>query len=263
MDVVAHGGAVGRGEVGAEHLDGRPEAQRGLHHERHQVVRDGEVLADHGVGRRARRVEVAQAHPAQPVHHAVPLQQLLGHQLALPVRALGPQRRALAHRQLGGVAVHRAGAREHEGTNRGALDGAQQPRRGHHVVLEVLAGDLHRLARVLVAGEVDDAVDPVFVDHAPHERGVAGIAHHERCAEQRGGVPGLHAVEHHHGAAPGAQLAHRVAADVARSARHEHRHGRLLADPCPSSGRVPQSIVCARPSPGCAGPGRGRNPMVG
>src|SRR5699024_11991846 len=63
VDVVAHGGAVGGGVVGAEDRDVGPVAQGRLQHQRDQVGLDHPVLAGPAVG--AGDVEVAQAHRAQ------------------------------------------------------------------------------------------------------------------------------------------------------------------------------------------------------
>ena len=101
VDVVPDGGAVGGVVVGAEHRDGRHPAERRLHHQWHEVEGVGPVLADQAVGRRARRVEVAQAHRSQVVAGGVPGQHLLDHALRLAVRALGPERVRFVDRKLG------------------------------------------------------------------------------------------------------------------------------------------------------------------
>ena len=67
VDVVADACAVGSRVVVAEHLHGRPLAERCLHHQRDEVQRLAPVLADATVGAGAGGVEVAQADGTQPV----------------------------------------------------------------------------------------------------------------------------------------------------------------------------------------------------
>ncbi|CAB4594766.1 unannotated protein [freshwater metagenome] len=227
VDVVADAGAVGGGVVVAEHLDGRPLAERRLHHERDQVERLRPVLADHGVLAGAGRVEVPQVHGAQPVGDAVPAEDPLDHRLGLGVDALGVDRGVLGDRHGGRRAVHRAARGEHDLADVGREHRLDEVDGAGDVVEPVLLGPLHRLADVLVGGEVDDGGDAALAAQVGDQRPVADVAHHQVGAEQGGAVAELQGVEDDHVTSAVAQHADGVRADVAGSAGHEGGHGDL------------------------------------
>ena len=112
VDVVAHGGAVARRVVGAEHLDVLAHAGGGLEHERDQVRLGLVVLAQ--LPARARDVEVAQRRGGQPVRAALVADHQVDRELG---RAVGVDRRGrlvLGDRDGLRLAVGRAGGGEHE-----------------------------------------------------------------------------------------------------------------------------------------------------
>jgi hypothetical protein len=71
-------------------------------------------------------------------------------------------------------------------------------------------GMLHRLADVLVGGEVHDLCDAVRAAQVGDQGSIADVAHHQLGAEQCSTVAELHRVEHHHRMVGGAQCAHGV-----------------------------------------------------
>ena len=89
VDVVAHAGAVRRRIVGAEHLQRRPAAERGVDRQRDQVRLRLVILAEPAGGIGAGGIEVAQHAAAQPVDAPRPMQRALQHALALAVRDPG------------------------------------------------------------------------------------------------------------------------------------------------------------------------------
>ncbi len=71
VDVVAQGGSVGSGEVGAEDRQRRPPAETGAEHDRHEVALRPAAVAGFAVGVGASGIEISQCGPAQPVSGAI------------------------------------------------------------------------------------------------------------------------------------------------------------------------------------------------
>jgi len=133
VDEVADAGAVRRGVVVAENLDGLP--RRGRSQQEWDQMRFGLVrLAQLVLRLRAARIEVAQRHAAQPAVVIELTQDLLDDGLRLPVRADWREPGVLRNRNLLRIAVHRGGRRKHQAANSGARHRFEQRHRASHVV---------------------------------------------------------------------------------------------------------------------------------
>ena len=222
MDVVAHGGAVARRVVGAEHLDVLAHAGRGLEHERDQVRLGLVVLAQ--LPARARDVEVAQRGGRQPVRAALVADHQVDRELG---RAVGVDRRrrlVLGDRHDLRLAVGRAGRGEHEPADAVRAHRVEQVERADEVVAPVALRVLDRLRHERERREVQHAVDAG--ERARPARPASSSETSTCSAAVRDGarVAAREVVEHDDLVAGFEQLLGDHRADVARAARHEDPH---------------------------------------
>ena len=237
MDVVADAGAVRRRVVVAEDRELLEAPDRDLRDVGHQVVRDsGRILAHEAALVRADGVEVAQQQEVPGRigggHRA---HDLLEPELGGAVGVHRRERGRLPEREVRrvGVAVDRRGGGEDEVAHLVPPQLVQQHERPSDVVLVVLPGLRDGLADGLVAGEVDDGVEPLRVEDGADDGAVADVAHDEARAppaDLLDAVQGLgravrQVVEDRDRVARGVGRDAGVAADVAGAAGDEDVHG--------------------------------------
>jgi hypothetical protein len=167
VDVVADAGAVGRVVVVAEDRQLLELAHCDLHDERHQIVRQPRrVLADAAALVGTDRIEVPQeAHSEAIVGGRCGAQDALDHLLGVAIGVGRPGRCVLVQRHGCCGAVHRGRRREHQAAHPGCGHGLGQRDRGTQVDAEVAQRFGDGLADGLEAGEVDDAIDGIGVEH--------------------------------------------------------------------------------------------------
>ena len=88
---------------------------------------------------------------------------------------------------------------------------------------------LHGLPGGLVAGKVDDGVDPVIVDDAPDRLTISDVARDEWRVADGGSMTELHCVEYDDVATSLPEESDGVGADIAGSAGHENGHPLSIA----------------------------------
>src|SRR5690606_9610407 len=149
-----HGGAVGGRVVVAVDARRAP-VDEGVEDEREQVVRAR--VGDVTVGR-TDDVEVAQRGVGEAGGDALRAQQPLADELGFPVGRGGVLGGVFRHEGLVGVAVDGGGGGEHDPADPRLLHGGEQDARAFDVLPVGVQRLLHGDARVLVAGDVDDAL---------------------------------------------------------------------------------------------------------
>jgi len=98
--------------------------------------------------------------------------------------------------------------------------------RDHSVdVLPVVQQGLgHRLADLLLPGDVHDGVHAVLPQHLPHQVPIPNTAHHQRNIGDTAAITGGEIIDHHDIEAVGHHRPGDVRTDVSGSARHQPRH---------------------------------------
>ncbi len=224
MDIVAHPGAVGRFEVGPEHADMAALARRGLDRDLDEVGGPRGRLARSPLGVGTRHVEIAQRAIVDRMGRRDVVQHDLRHQLRHAIgidRCLG---RFLAHRHDLWNAIGRRGRREDEVAHPARDRTFDQRTARGGVVAVVFERIADRFGHDDRSGEVHDRGDRMFPKRRAHQRLVLDRALHQRRAWiDRPGKTRDEIVDHHHPPARIAKRQHRVAADIARAARHQHR----------------------------------------
>jgi hypothetical protein len=177
VDVVAHGGAVGGGVVGAEDLDGLALAEGDFQNVGDEMGFDAVVFAAARAG--AGGIEVAEDDGFDPVDRAEPVEDAFEGEFGFTVGVDGT---------LGGGLVDRDGFRNPVGGAGGGEDDLRHPGGDHRfeeaqsaadIVPEIFAGVLHGLADEGEGGEVDDGLGPLL-PHGAGERGcILQVGDHE------------------------------------------------------------------------------------
>ena len=179
VNVVTHAGAVRRGVVGAVDVEMGAFALGCLAGDLDEVGRALRRLAGAARGIGAGDIEVAQGDVAEVVRRGGVLQHGLGHQFRRAVGRDRQFRRCLGDGHGLRRAVDGGGGGEDEMAH-ALLDGAGHQRARLDRVVEIVAEGIgDRFGDDDRAGEVDDRVDPVFVDDAVDEGLVADVAFDE------------------------------------------------------------------------------------
>ena len=229
LDVVAHAGSVSRRIVFAEYFEAPMSPQRGLHPALDQMRRVRRRLAQPPLRIGARDIEVAQRDVAEVVGPGGILEHPLDHQFRPSVGGDGSQRRLLADRFGGSLAVDSRGRGEDEIAH-SALDRAfdQIARLGH--IVEVIAervGD--RFRNDDLGRKMGDRLDLVLLDEPADQAAVAKIADRERRRfRNRPGEPGREVVDDDDLLAGVDQSQRHVTADIAGAAGNQNAHFAIL-----------------------------------
>jgi hypothetical protein len=160
VHVVAQAGAVARRVVGAEERDVRPQPQRRVKDDGHEVGLGVVLLAVAAVGLGAGGVEVAQRHRAQAVG-AVGVEEVLDERLGHAVGVLRLPAGLVVDGHGRRLAEDRRGRREDELADPGVEERAGERQGAAAVLLEVAARRAHRLLDERAGREVHDRVGPV------------------------------------------------------------------------------------------------------
>mmetsp|Transcript_11810 Transcript_11810/g.30280 ORF Transcript_11810/g.30280 Transcript_11810/m.30280 type:complete len:388 (+) Transcript_11810:275-1438(+) len=239
VDVVSHGRAVHGVVVVPEHGERGAAAGDDLLDVGQQVVGRRAVvargLAQRAAGMRGDGVEVAQQNDAPAgVRGRDVAEHFLDVGLGAAIGGDGPHRVRLVDGQADWIAVHGAGGAEHARLDARARHRAHEVRGTHEVVGVVQHRLLHALAHRLQPRKVDHRVESVPREEVRQAAGVQQVQPFE--AHPRGAlrprqclhplvrllVAVAHVVHYHDGAAHLQQRQHRVAANEAEAAGHEH-----------------------------------------
>ena len=230
MDVVPDACAVRRLVIGAVNFHRLFLSERHLQNVRDEVRLDPVVLAE--LFRGARRVEIAQGGEAQPVDLVIPAQDLLEHQLRLPVGIDRTLREGLVDRHALGNAEGRAGRAEDEPLHPVFHHGVEEIDPVRHVVAEIFRRIGHRLADQRVGREMHHRVGREFLDRQSHRHPVRQVGLVKRGPRiHRRAVPFGQVVQHRDPVSAVEHFLHADASDVARAAGDQNFHGQLIPEP--------------------------------
>ena len=233
MDIVAHAGTVLGGIVVAVDFDEGADAERDLGGDldEQRRFRGGLAVAAAGIG--AGHVEIAQRHVFEVAHRGDVAQHHLGHQLGRAIGRDRCKRRRLGNRIHRGIAVDRGRRREDEVPDAEVLHGRQEGAALDRIGVIVFERVVVVLRSDQPRREMDDRVHLVALDRTRDRFVVAAVAQHERHAvrdrpwhavrhvvDDDGLLAGIDEPEDH------------VSADIARAARHQHRHSIPLRPDC-------------------------------
>ena len=185
-------------------------------------------VVDGGIGG-ADDVEVPQRRVPQGIvvgcrGDALIAQEPLADELRLAIRRRGALGQVLGHERDVGGAVDGRGGGEHDVVDTGIRHSGEDDARALDVLLVRVQGALHRDARVLEAGDVDDARHGVIAHRGGEQIAVEDRAAHERHAlgdEPR--VPAREVIDDDGGDTRRLECAHHVRPDIAGSAGHKPR----------------------------------------
>ena len=178
VDVIPDAGAVGGGVIVAEHMELLQPTGGHAGDIWQQIIGDAlGQLTDQAGGVGADGVEIAQQHHRQlRVGGGLIPEDLLNHifRPAVGVGAAGGH--LLGKGDALRYAVDRGGGTEHDGVDVVVGHGLQQRQGGVQIIAVVFQRQLHRFAHGLEAGEVDDGVEIVLLEHLL-QRGTVGHVH--------------------------------------------------------------------------------------
>ena len=223
VDVVAHPRAVTRRVVGTEDQDRIALAQCGLDRDLDQVRRPRGRLPAAPLWVGAGDVEVPERTVVERVRRRGVGQHPLGHQLRPAVRIDRPGRGVLVHRRHFGHAVRRRGAREDEVRHARVHRRLDKRPALHRVIVVILERVFDRFRHDNRAREMHHRTRPLLGEDAGKQGRVLDVSLVERHLIGNGEAKaGGQVVDHRDGPAAVEQRQHRVAADIAGAAGHEH-----------------------------------------
>ena len=221
VDVVAHGGAVGRRPVGAEDHDLVPVAQSNLQHQRNEVRFHHAVLAVAVPG--AGDVEVAQARRTEAIRASVRRDGVVDGQLRGAVGVGRRRGHVLGDRHLLRLAVRGGRGGEDQIVRAGVAHRVEQRQRGAHVAVPVLRRNLDGLADQGPRRKMQHAVELAVGQHVADDVGDVGL---DELGALRHPVTisGRQVVEDRHLVPLGEKHGGVDAADVPCAARYQEFH---------------------------------------